>query len=241
METKKQSVEQAVIVDQTVIKEGTGKPVVAGKGKIEEVITITEDDLEVYVKRGKGFFMAGHYQEALEGFEAILRVAPAHIETRIWARKTKEALSSPQIEGAFDETKAKCCVWMKMGLVAHRLCTFDYDCLGCEFDVGVRVRMATGDPEVLEVLQKQAELPGNKKLCRYALKQEVSYRLCSRMFQCATCEFSQNMERVAEQKLDARQKAIDKKQGDWWWPYWGLNVQMNPKQSTKPLAAAKKE
>ena len=221
MEMKKQPAEQPVIVEQAIIKEDASKPAIIKKPRSDEPITVTQDDIDVYLKRGKGLFMAGRYQEALDGFETILRFAPAHIETRIWTKKAKDALSNPNIAEASSKAQAKHCVWMKMGMVPQRLCTFDYDCLACEFDIDVRVRMATGDPKVLEVLDQQTDLPGNQKLCRYALKQEVSYRLCSRMFQCTTCEFSQNMERISEQKIDARQEAVSKKQKEWWWPYWG--------------------
>jgi hypothetical protein len=227
MEIEKQTIEQAIIREEAV------KPSAPAKRKADEMITVTAEDIEVYLKRGKGLFMAGRFQEALDGFEAILRFAPAHIETRIWTKKAKDALANPDIEEVTKEINTKYCVWTKMGLVENRTCTFDYDCLACEFDIDVRVRMATGDPKVLDVLENQADLPGNKKLCRYAMKQEVSYRLCSRMFHCETCEFSQNMERISEQKLDARQQAVEKKSKEWWWPYWGNKAPTTPKQKAE--------
>jgi len=58
-------------------------------------------------------------------------------------------------------------------------------------------------------------LPGNQRLCRYALKGDVSYRLCTRLFQCATCEFGQTMEDALQQKLDkltTRREALRKKE-----------------------------
>ena len=231
METKKQAIPQAT--EQATIKEETGTPGIIEKKRTDETITVTAEDIEVYVKRGKGLFMAGRYQDALDGFEAILRFAPGHIETRIWTKKSKDALANPNLGEVSAEKNTKYCVWTKMGLVQDRTCTFDYDCMGCEFDIDVRVRMATGDPKVLDVLENQANLHGNQKLCRYALKQEVSYRICSRMFHCETCEFSQNMERIQEQKIDARQAAIEKKQKEWWWPYWGAKTQATSKQGSQ--------
>ena len=38
-------------------------------------------------------------------------------------------------------------------------------------------------------------------MCRYALKGDVSYRLCTRLFHCVTCEFGQMMEDALQQKL----------------------------------------
>lgn len=229
MEEKKQIIDQQILQEEETLHEEVVKPSIPSK-KPDEIITITAEDLEIYLTRGKGLFMAGRYNEALDGFEAILRFAPGHIETRIWTKKVKDALANPDIGGVAKEANTKYCVWTKMGLVENRTCTYDYDCLACEFDIEVRVRMATGDPKVLEVLENQDKLPGNQKLCRYALKQEVSYRLCSRMFHCETCEFAQNMERISEQKINARQEAVDKKQKEWWWPYWSEKTQTASKQ-----------
>ena len=76
--------------------------------------------------------------------------------------------------------------------------------------------MASGEaPELEEALQKFKELPGNQRLCRYALKGDVSYRICTRLFQCVTCEFGQLMEDALQQKLAklaVRREALRKKE-----------------------------
>jgi len=54
-----------------------------------------------------------------------------------------------------------------------------------------------------------------QRLCRYALKGDVSYRICSRLFKCATCEFGQMMEDAMQQKLaklQARREALLRKE-----------------------------
>jgi hypothetical protein len=69
-------------------------------------------------------------------------------------------------------------------------------------------------PELDAALERFKELPGNQRLCRYALKGDVSYRLCTRAFKCATCEFGQMMEDAMQQKLAklaARRQALLKK------------------------------
>jgi len=75
--------------------------------------------------------------------------------------------------------------------------------------------MARGEaPELDAALERFKELPGNQRLCRYAIKGDVSYRLCTRLFQCATCEFGQNMEDALQQKLAklaVRREALLKK------------------------------
>ncbi len=185
----------------------------------EKVIAITSEEIPAYLKQGRALFQAARYPEALKKFEAILAIAPADVETRVWVAKTKEALVPPAAP-TVEDLVPKHCIWMKIGLVSHRLCTFDYDCLGCEFDQGVRERLAAGDAEVEKALQKELELPGNQRLCRFALREQVSHRLCSRLFRCETCEFAQMMEDSLENKLAAREESTDKKEKSWWWSYW---------------------
>jgi len=77
-------------------------------------------------------------------------------------------------------------------------------------------KMGAGEsPELDAALERFKELPGSQRLCRYALKGDVSYRLCTQLFQCATCEFNQFMEDALEQKvtkLAARREALRKKE-----------------------------
>ncbi len=56
-------------------------------------------------------------------------------------------------------------------------------------------KMASGEAsEIAEALERFKNLPGNQRLCRYVLTGEVSYRLCTYLLQCVTCEFDQMME-----------------------------------------------
>lgn len=77
-------------------------------------------------------------------------------------------------------------------------------------------KIAAGEaPGLDEALERLKELPGSQRLCRYALKSDVSYRLCTRLFQCAICEFGQFMQDALEQKLAklaARREALRKKE-----------------------------
>ena len=105
---------------------------------------------------------------------------------------------------------------MRMGMVSYRICTNDYNCLACEFDQMMQEKMASGEaPELDAALERFKELPGNQRLCRYAIKGDVSYRLCTRLFQCTNCEFGQMMEDALQQKVDklaARREALRKKE-----------------------------
>ncbi len=152
--------------------------------------------------------------------EILGHIAPGHMETRVWIQKTKEKLAKPRAEvpeAAVEEAvKVNECLWSKMGVVSYRICTRDYDCLSCEFDQIMQEKIAAGEvPELDEALERFKELPGPQRLCRYALKGDVSYRLCTRLFQCATCEFGQSMEDALEQKLTklaVRREALRKKE-----------------------------
>ncbi len=188
--------------------------------EVEEPITVAEEDIPAHLAQGQTHFKAGRYGEALREFESILRVAPGHIETRTWVRKTKEALAQPSVEVTEDEAveqeaKTSECIWARMGVISYRICTHDYDCLACEFDQTMQEKIAAGEAsEVDEALERLIELPAHQRLCRYALKSDVSYRLCTHVFQCATCEFEQSMQDALERKLvklSARREALEKK------------------------------
>jgi DNA-binding response OmpR family regulator len=211
---------QVAIKPKTVTEKAAAEPAVVEKAKAEPAIAIAPAEAPDHLNKGKEHFEAKNYRQALKEFEAVLAVAPGSIETRVWLRKTKEALAAPVVETAegeaVEEAKPKECLWVKMGMVAQRTCTNDYNCLTCEFDQMMQDKMASGEaPELDAALERFKALPGNQRLCRYALRGDVSHRICSRLFQCATCEFGQMMEEVTQQKLAklaARREALRKKE-----------------------------
>jgi len=205
-------------------KETLTEPTTVEEAKVEEVMPIIPEEIPVHLKQGKTHFEVSHYKEALREFESILRVAPGNIEVRVWLRRTREELAEPAIEQVTDEkaaavttevVKPKECLWMKMGMVSYRICTNNYNCVTCEFDQVMQEKMArTEAPELDAMLETFKELPGNQRLCRYALGNYVSHRLCTRLFQCASCEFGQMMEDALEQKLaklTTRREALSKR------------------------------
>jgi len=206
-------------MERTILKE----EVVVEPTIAEKVIAVAPEEIQTHLQKGKTHFEAGRYTEALKEFEAILKTAPGNIETRVWIRKVKEKLTKPKIEvvaeeeaaPAAEEVRLKECLWMKLGMVSYRICTHNYDCLTCEFDQMMQERMASGEaPELDAALERFKELPGNQRLCRYAIKGDISYRLCTHLFQCATCEFAQMMEDALQEKLSklaARRAALGKK------------------------------
>ena len=215
---------QVEIKPKAAPEEVVAQPPVVEETKVEEAIAIAPEEIPVHVKQGKASFEAGRYGEALQEFETILSTAPGNIETRVWIRKTKEALAAPKVEAVaegeagavVEEVKPKECLWMKMGMVSYRICTRDYDCLTCEFDQMMQEKLASGEtPELDQALERFKKLPGSQRLCRYALRGDVSHRICSRLFKCATCEFGQMMEDAVQQKLaklQARREALLRKE-----------------------------
>jgi tetratricopeptide (TPR) repeat protein len=194
--------------------------VVAEPTKAKEIIAIAPEEVQNHLEWGKALLNGGQFEEARAEFETVLRTAPGSIETRVLMRQVKEALARPEAavaagaEAVAEAVKPKECVWMKLGMVSYRVCTNDYDCLSCEFDQAMQEKMAQGTAELDAALEKFKELPGSQRVCRYALKGDISYRLCTRLFQCSTCEFGQNMEEAIERKLEklaARREALRKK------------------------------
>lgn len=215
-------VQAEVKPEESKVEEAAAEAAVVEEAKVEEIIAITKEEIPAHFEQGQAYFEAGRYKEALREFQSILHVAPGHIETRIWVRRAKEALVQPAVEipegeGAVEEAaKVKECVWAKMGVVSYRICTRNYDCLTCEFDQTMQEKIATGEASELdEALERLKELPAPQRVCRYALKGDISYRLCTRLFQCATCEFDQLMQDALERKLvklSARREALHKKE-----------------------------
>ena len=204
------------------VEEAAAELPVIEETEVMEAIAITEEEIPAYLEQGQTYFKAGRYKEALREFESILHTAPGHIETRVWIRRAKEELVKPRVEvpegeGAVEEAvKVKQCIWARMGVVSYRICTRDYDCLTCEFDQTMQEKIANGEaPGLDEAVERLKELPAPQRVCRYALKGDVSYRLCTRLFQCAACEFDQLMQDALEQKLaklSARREALHKKE-----------------------------
>jgi len=206
--------------EEAEVKKTATELSVAEEAAAEGAVAISEEEIPARKEQGGAYLKEGRYKEALREFQSVLRVAPGDMEARVLVRKVKEALARPKVEtaeGAVEEAgKVNVCVWAKMGVVSYRICTRDYDCLTCEFDQSMQEKMAAGGPsEFDEALEKFKDLPGPQRICRYALKGDVSYRLCSRVFQCATCEFNQQMQDALEQKMSklaARREALRKKE-----------------------------
>ncbi len=219
-EALEHSIRQAMEVKTTVIPEKIVE-------ERKEHIGRREAEVTTHLYLGQDFFRERNYEAAIKEFEKVLQIAPGNLEARTWLRKAKAAMEEPATELEATEVKPRYCVYMTMKMVSYRICTHNYDCLTCEFDQEMQTKMLGATPELEEALARLKELPGNQRLCRYALKGDVSYRLCSRLFYCTTCEFAQMMDDALEQRLiqrltelTLRQQALHRRQQSWWWHYW---------------------
>jgi hypothetical protein len=189
--------------------------------EVGQFIAIAPEEIPAHLKRGKAHLAAGRRREAFKEFGSILKVAPGNMETRVWMQKARAAMAKPEEAPLTEGEKPRYCVYMAMGVVSYRLCTSDYNCLSCEFDRQMQERIDGGEAELVEAMERFKSLPGKQRFCRYALKGNISYRLCSRILECTSCEFCQMMEDAFQQQLIQRQEALRSKQQNWWWPYWG--------------------
>ncbi len=53
-------------------------------------------------------------------------------------------------------------------------------------------------------IKELKERPGAQRYCLYCMKGDVSSRVCSRLFQCKSCEFGQGMVDTQKAKLAAK-------------------------------------
>ncbi|HEY32448.1 MAG TPA: hypothetical protein G4O10_05020 [Dehalococcoidia bacterium] len=189
--------------DEMMDKEAAEKAVI-GELADEQVIAMVPGNIRAHREQGKAHFEAGCYKEAREEFEAILKIAPGNIETRIWLQRTKDELAKRESdeEAPVGEVKPDECVWMKLGVVSHQICTHDYDCVNCKFDQMMQDKITQESAvEAGAALETIDNPPDNSGLCHYAAEGIVSYRLCTHGFQCASCEFGQAVEDTIQRRL----------------------------------------
>ncbi|MGQ9484140.1 MAG: glycine cleavage system protein H [Desulfosoma sp.] len=86
------------------------------------------------------------------------------------------------------------CVWMKAGVINFKLCDNAYDCLTCAFDKAMSQRLETGDAHFQAWRSVYQEKTYNQKECRHMITGRVPVRHCGNAYDCASCEFDQELE-----------------------------------------------
>jgi glycine cleavage system H lipoate-binding protein len=152
--------------------------------------------------------LGGDYEEC-QAFREAARVeeeaAPRTVNMANEEEKTMADLKNTVVE-----EKEKPCIWMKAGVVTYRMCNLSYDCESCEFSQSL---MDSGSgysdqPGMVDAFSKLMQLSGRERKCRYALMDEVPFKLCSHNYQCGSCEYDQMMQDAIDRNpLLARRRA----------------------------------
>ena len=115
----------------------------------------------------------------------------AIIETRVIQEAEQVAEQAIAEHGVVGKAQ---CIWAQKGAISYRICTHQHQCQACEFAQAIEEARYFGGAEEVAIPQGAAELPGCQRMCRHALTGRVSYRLCTRLFQCAACPFEQMLQ-----------------------------------------------
>jgi glycine cleavage system H lipoate-binding protein len=96
---------------------------------------------------------------------------------------------------------------MDAGVVSYKLCTNQFQCNTCDFDLAMSNRAqktkmqaaeakptASDKKQIVEWMEEFRHLPGDMRKCRYMLMGEVSYKICPNSFRCGDCTFDQMMQ-----------------------------------------------
>lgn len=83
------------------------------------------------------------------------------------------------------------CIWMKAGVINFKLCQNAYDCTTCPFDKAMQKSIEEGD--VFNSWRKEMLNKSPNKFCRHELSGNVGTRTCSYAYDCARCEFDQEI------------------------------------------------
>lgn len=99
------------------------------------------------------------------------------------------------------------CIWMDAGVVSFKLCTNQYQCNTCEFDIAMSSRAkknkmiamenkpaTSHKKEIVEWMEEFRYLPADQRKCRYMLSGDVSHKICPNSFRCGDCSFDQMMQ-----------------------------------------------
>jgi hypothetical protein len=52
------------------------------------------------------------------------------------------------------------------------------------------------------VRERLLRLPATERKCRYMLSEDVTFRLCTNLYECSNCEFDQLLQDIKQQKQE---------------------------------------
>lgn len=124
------------------------------------------------------------------------------------ADKPKKKSSQPIVFGLGQNQ----CIWAQAGVIKPMQCLNAFDCLSCPMDKKIQENRDQGSLTLLSHnpygwspdVKTWGRLPHEEQKCRHMLSGRVSYKLCSRGFECATCPFDdQIMDATLDQTPNA--------------------------------------
>jgi glycine cleavage system H lipoate-binding protein len=115
---------------------------------------------------------------------------------------------------------------MDAGVVSYKLCTNQFQCTSCEFDLAMsnrakknKIAAAEGiaatsqKKEIVEWMEEFRHLPADQRKCRYMLMGEVSHKICPNSFRCGDCSFDQMMQDRIQPVYEMALESFDKVAG----------------------------
>jgi len=113
-----------------------------------------------------------------------------YLETLV--RQSLEVEIVPIEEPEVVEELTTPCIWAQAGIAKDRQCPRGYEChRGCDFhEAMMKQEKFRNDPRIKPYLDKLYSLLGNNQ-CVYTMCGELSFRTCTRLFNCSRCELDQ--------------------------------------------------
>jgi glycine cleavage system H lipoate-binding protein len=98
--------------------------------------------------------------------------------------------SSRQKVRVFSITENQC-IWMKAGIVNHKLCENAYDCTSCAFDKAMSRKVDQKPTALVSWQDIKRTKPYFARECRHMLTGRVQFKFCANNYECKVCEFDQ--------------------------------------------------
>lgn len=183
------------------LEQAIGNVITRAKTEYEKEAQHAARMVELHVALGKEKLAGGKDAEALEQFRQALVFAPAHAEAAELKRQAEQKTNAASVTAP--EKKEKVCIWSKMGIVAHRICILNHKCDECDFAQSIEGVEDQQDKSGFGVMRdKLLQLPPGERKCRYMLSGDVSFKLCSHLYQCGDCHYDQAFQDVQQEKAE---------------------------------------
>jgi CheY-like chemotaxis protein len=137
----------------------------------------------------------------------------SYLETLIEQSMEVEVFPTPVVEEpVVEEELLTPCIWTQAGIIKDRMCTRRYECIrGCDFHTAMMNKEKyRNDPRIQPYLEKVHSLLGRNQ-CRYTMSGGISFRTCSRLFNCGSCELDHMIKHEVERQLASREERKRKK------------------------------